>query len=1645
MVERLALESTILKNHWDWALWIQDIEIRASEQDIWQFIDPDQMEPTELAEPPWPDMDDINSLATAKEKFQYEVRIQEWNKKQDKYNRQKAAIASLRTVISQTVSPEHRQIVNRDKNVHSILKKLRDKLKPSEWETHARIRERWTHLIHGWNRQIPLDEWLNQWIIVYDEARDKNLYDIPEERAMSDFLLTIEVIDPHFPAQIKTERRLNHKDSFSEVVNRLRMDQRMRANHPLARKTTEAYVTFRGQDDQKSTAVALSSTGEPSSKLNSSGKARTKKCPCGSPKHRVSKCWFINEDQRPEGWEPSEKMQKHINEVISKDPNLQRQRDQHRSKKPASTEKNENSQEAYFVTPQVAHQISAFFENQDHDHPLRSSFILDSGATGHVVNMRDRFIDFQPTPDDENWNLGGVGADAPRIYGTGTAYLTGINQSGKKERFLLSNAAYVPGCPLNLVCLRQMERKGVQWDMAKHVLKRPDQGGRVLLKVHPTETHYLLEDNCHNQLSVMATGTGVKKSALPQESEATAFIWHQRLGHPGDELLQHLHGASRGARIIDIDQSTIRPGCEDCKMASAPKQISRRPMTRGERPWQIIHFDIIFMNTSWDGYHDCFIHFYCPFSHYHEVRCMASKGDATAEIKAFHQLLQNKGFRPEIYHTDGERSLGLDFRDHGRREGIEIHQTPPHNPEQNGMAERAGGVITNVARSIRITARLPEDLWPLAIEHAAYLLNRRPIKSLSWMSPYEKVFGIKPDLSNLRIFGCKAYRRLSQIPKLDKLEPRAETGYFVGVQASNIFKIWHPQFRSIVVSRDVEFDEKLFFDSDQPIKLLQSAAQNEQGTVSPSKSSGSSPSIPYEDEDIIQCQYQAIFENQRRIQNLDLDTNQQESRQNESERSVTADRSGSDSRDETIQQSDTEKMDWTPTYISSPAESPPDQGTRIRTIDHPIPQPHSPSHTPPGSPPNQPILPSPASLEQAQPSNIAPTEQQSIQPMFQEPERQATRALSRDVREQEVAQQRENYHQAQLTEERRMIEHDQLRAEQTVGSHRPAPTPARRNEVSADLDPHLIIEGPRNRKQKEAYQAVLNCLPSLPGYFAAFAHGITYKPEAFHGEIIWHRSDLPKPPETWSQMLRLPEPHRTGFLQASYYEYKMITQMGTWTEVPRQESGHQNQILPLKWVWSYKFDSGGNLVKYKARICVRGDLQDQWISFSDTYAATLSARLIRCLLALAAVYGYRTNQRDMVNAFLNACLDYVVFVEFPPGIGGEKTRTHCLKLFRALYGLKQAPRLWQKEFAATLRSLGLQQSSNELCLFQNQYLILFFFVDDVVTLYRPEHETFYQSFWSELSQHYAARDMGQISWFLGMRVIWDYPNRAVHLCQDSYIEKVANRFHLAIDHLHQNITPLPTKPLHKASDGNYHQKKQFIHLYQQKVGSALYTALITRPDAAFAAVRLSCFMNRPTIDHMGAVDRLIQYLYTTRFLAIRYSPINVDLDPLSHEAAIFTAASDAAFADNPDRKSSEGFLFKLYGGPIDWSAKKQRTVTTSTTEAELLALSEAAKQLIWWHRLFHNICFQGASTTIDCDNRQTVRAMIHDEAIQTRLRHVDIRNHWLRQEHQEGRIHINWIPTTEMPADGLTKALDSDHHSRFIQQLGLTDVQHLIG
>jgi len=122
----------------------------------------------------------------------------------------------------------------------------------------------------------------------------------------------------------------------------------------------------------------------------------------------------------------------------------------------------------------------------------------------------------------------------------------------------------------------------------------------------------------------------------------------------------------------------------------------------------------------------------------------------------------------------------------------------------------------------------------------------------------------------------------------------------------------------------------------------------------------------------------------------------------------------------------------------------------------------------------------------------------------------------------------------------------------------------------------------------------------------------------------------------------------------------------------------------------------------------------------------------------------------------------------------------------------------------------------------------------------------------------------------------------------------------------------------------------------------LYTANITRPDAVKIASKLSEFSHNLSPIHDAAATRVIVYLYQTKTLAIKYSKKDI-------KNYIFARASNAAFSDNSvSRKSTKGYLFTLYGGPINWQSMKQKSVTKSSTEAELLALSHAATESIWW-------------------------------------------------------------------------------------------------
>jgi hypothetical protein len=110
-----------------------------------------------------------------------------------------------------------------------------------------------------------------------------------------------------------------------------------------------------------------------------------------------------------------------------------------------------------------------------------------------------------------------------------------------------------------------------------------------------------------------------------------------------------------------------------------------------------------------------------------------------------------------------------------------------------------------------LEANLPANLWPEILKASVYLGNRTVVKGLGWKSPFELIIGMKPSYAHLKPYGCRAYPLDKDIPKLDKLQPRAYIGHLVGYKSTNIFRIWIPSLEKVIHTRDVSFDPKRKF------------------------------------------------------------------------------------------------------------------------------------------------------------------------------------------------------------------------------------------------------------------------------------------------------------------------------------------------------------------------------------------------------------------------------------------------------------------------------------------------------------------------------------------------------------------------------------------------------------------------------------------------------------------------------------------------------------------------------------------------------------------------------------------------------------------------------------------------------------------
>lgn len=203
--------------------------------------------------------------------------------------------------------------------------------------------------------------------------------------------------------------------------------------------------------------------------------------------------------------------------------------------------------------------------------------------------------------------------------------------------------------------------------------------------------------------------------------------------------------------------------------------------------------------------------------------------------------------------------------------------------------------------------------------------------------------------------------------------------------------------------------------------------------------------------------------------------------------------------------------------------------------------------------------------------------------------------------------------------------------------------------------------------------------------------------------------------------------------------------------------------------------------------------------------------------------------------------------------------------------------------------------------------------------------------------------------------------------------------------------------------------------YRRLIGSLRYLTH-TRPDLAFTVGYLSRFMERPTMEHMGAVKRLLRYLAGTIDHGLNY--------PRGTGEAKLVGFSDSDHAGDIDtRKSTSSAMFFLGSSLISWQSTKQQIVALSSCEAEYVAATSAAAQAIWLARLLGDL--QGKKSEIvklKMDSMSAL-ALSRNPIFHERSKHIDLRYHFIRECVENGVISTEFVNTKDQLADILTKAL----------------------
>ena len=465
-------------------------------------------------------------------------------------------------------------------------------------------------------------------------------------------------------------------------------------------------------------------------------------------------------------------------------------------------------------------------------------------------------------------------------------------------------------------------------------------------------------------------------------------------------------------------------------------------------------------------------------------------------------------------------------------------------------------------------------------------------------------------------------------------------------------------------------------------------------------------------------------------------------------------------------------------------------------------------------------------------------------------------------------------------------------------------------------------------------------------------------------------------------------------------EIKSLNKNNTWIIVDKPKD---RKIIDVKWVYKRKSDNS-----YKARLVVRGFQQRE--TLENVYSPVGKMQTLKILLSYCCVNDLYIEQMDVETAFLNGPVKSEVYIHEPKGF--ETGENKVCKLIKALYGLKESPRAWYETLHEYLEKLNFIRSRYDYCLYvnksSNDTIYILVFVDDILICCKNYDKI--KNIKIRLMEKFTMKDMGKLKLYIGIEIEHDKKEGIMTLCQQKYIESLAIKYNLENSKTYN--TPMETNlKLDQATEIDENIK------YRNLIGELLYISTGTRPDIAFSVNYLSRYQNCYDSTHFKYALRVLKYLYKTKDLKLTYTHKN-KIEQLD-------CMVDSDFAgDHVDRKSTTGFIIRVYGNVIYWKAQKQKIVTKNSTFAEYIALSDAVTEVIFVKDLLKDTFNVKTDKQIKIyeDNSGAV-AIGKFGNFTKNSKHIEVQHHYVNENYEKGVIDIIKIETDKNIADILTKSL----------------------